>query len=325
MRTSRPLWEGARIDLSWRLNWSFNRTTTIQTDSLGNVKVTNIAAAGTIDRSFVTLPPFLIFSFFKNDIKRVNELYNPASPNPKENLADAFVQGFETLPLIGKLPLLKKFGKYIPRPNWSISWDGLEKYAIFSSFATRVSLQHSYNSSFARAWRLNPDGIEETQSQKITYGFQPLIGMNITFKPWGGGSLGGQFKIGSTVSYDMGVQSRNISENFSRDISFAINYTKSGFDVPFLGISLKNDLNISVSFTQMRNSTVVYDMLNFKEGGTPQDGTIRTTLEPRIRYVISSRLTIAIYYRRVKVEPEGASKIPPTTTNEAGLNINLTI
>ncbi|MCX8056940.1 MAG: cell surface protein SprA [Ignavibacteria bacterium] len=325
LRTSRPLWEGARLDLSWKLNWSYNRTTTIQTDSLGNVKVTNIGAAGTIDRSFITLPPFLIFSFFKNDIKKVYELYNPAVPNPKENLADAFVNGFETLPIIGKLPLIKKFGKYIPRPNWSITWDGLEKYSIFNSFASRVSLQHNYQSSFARAWRLNPDGIEETQSQKITYGFQPLIGMNITFKPWAGGSLGGQFKIGSTVSYDMGVQSRNISETFSRDISFSLNYSKSGFDLPFLGISLKNDLNISISYTQMRNSTVVYDMLNFKEGGTPQDGTIRTTLEPRIRYVISSRLTIAIYYRRVKVEPEGASKIPPTTTNEAGLNINLTI
>ncbi len=325
LRTSRPLWEGARLDLSWKLNWSFNRTTNIQTDSLGNVRVTNIAAAGTIDRSFVTLPPFLIFSFFKNNIKRVNELYNPNAPNPKENLAESFIEGFETLPILGKLPLLKKFSKYIPRPNWSITWDGLEKYSIFSSFANRVSLQHSYQSSFARAWRLNPDGIEETQSQKITYGFQPLLGMNVTFKPWGGGNLGGQFKIGSTVSYDMGVQSKNITETFSRDISFSINYTKSGFDLPFLGISLKNDINISISFTQMKNSVVDYDMLNFKEEGIPRDGTIRTTLEPRIRYVISSRLVIAIYYRRTKVEPEGASKIPPTTTNEAGLNINLTI
>ena len=325
LRTSRQLWEGARIDLSWKLNWSFNRTTTIQTDSLGNVNVTNIAAAGTVDRSFLTLPPFLIFSFFKNDIKKVHELYDPAAPNSKENLASAFIEGFETMPILGKLPFLKKFAKYIPRPNWSITWDGLEKYSIFSSFANRVSLQHSYQSSFARAWRLNPDGIEETQSQKISYGFQPLIGMSITFKPWGGGNLGGQFKIGNTVTYDMGVQNKNITQTFSRDISFSVNYTKSGFDLPFLGISLKNDLNISISFTQMKNSTVNFDLLNFKEEGIPMDGTIRTTLEPRIRYVISSRLTIAIYYRRVKVEPEGASKIPPTTTNEAGLNINLTI
>ncbi len=324
-RTSRPLWEGARIDLSWKLTWSYNKTTTIQTDSLGNVRVTNIASSGTIDRSFVTLPPFLIFSFFKNDIKKVNELYNPNAPNPKENLADAFMNGFETLPILGKLPILKKFGKYIPRPNWSITWDGLEKYSIFSSFATRVSLQHSYQSSFSRAWRLNPDGVEETQSQRVNYGFQPLIGMNITFKQWGGGNLGGQFKIGSTVAYDMSVQSNKISETFSRDISFSINYTKSGFDFPFLGISLKNDLNVSLSYTQVKNSTIVYDMLAFKEQGTPQDGTIRTTLEARIRYVVSSRLTMAIYYRRTKVEPEGASKIPPTTTNEAGLNINLTI
>ncbi len=325
LRTSRQLFTGVRLDLSWKVNWNYNRQTAIQTDSLGNVRVTNIAASGSTDRSFLTMPPFLIFSFFGNGIKKVNELYNPNAPNPKENLANAFIEGFETLPILGKLPFFKKFSRYIPRPNWSINWDGLEKFPLFSSFAQRVSLQHTYNSSFARTWRINADGVEETQNQKITYGFQPLIGMNITFKSFGGGNLGANIRIGTNVSYDMGVASRNITETFSRDINISANYTKSGFEVPFLGISLRNDLNISISFTQMRNSSVVYDMLNFKEEGTPQDGTIRTTFEPRIRYVLSSRLTIAIYFRRTKIEPEGASKIPPTTTNEAGLNIHLTI
>lgn len=325
IRTSRPLWEGARIDLSWKVNWNFNKSTAIQTDSLGRVKVTNITSSGSIDRSFLTLPPFLIFSFFKNGIKKVHELYDPNAPNQKENLASAFIEGFETLPLLSKVPFIKKFGKYIPRPNWSITWDGLEKYSIFNSFATRVSLQHNYSSSFSRAWRINPDGLEETQSQKIGYGFQPLIGMSITFKKFADGNFSGNIKIGSQVTYDMGNASKNITESFSRDINIALNYTKSGFNFPLLGISLSNDINISLSYTQMKTSNVVYDMLNFKEEGTPQDGNTRTTIEARIRYVISSRFTLAIYYRRTSVTPEGASRIPPTTTNEAGLNIHLTI
>jgi len=63
----------------------------------------------------------------------------------------------------------------------------------------------------------------------------------------------------------------------------------------------------------------------FKESGTPQDGNKRVTIEPRIKYVMSARVTLSIFYKRMTVEPEGASKIPATTTNEAGLDVHISI
>jgi len=66
-------------------------------------------------------------------------------------------------------------------------------------------------------------------------------------------------------------------------------------------------------------------MTDFIEDGTPKDGTIRTTFEPRIKYTISSKVTLSIFYRRSSVEPEGAARIPPTTTNEAGLDVHISI
>ncbi|MBU2447272.1 MAG: cell surface protein SprA [Bacteroidetes bacterium] len=324
-RTSRPLWEGARIDLTWKVGWAYNKNTSIQSDSLGNVSVINFASTGTIDRSFVTLPPVLIFSFFGNGIKKVHELYDPEVENPTENLANAFVDGFETFPLLGKLPGLKEFIRYIPRPNWSLSWDGLEKFFLFSSFAQRVSLNHAYTSSYSRGWKINPDGNEETQAQKISYGFQPFLGLSMTFLPLWGGNLGANVKFGSNVSYDLGLSTKNITESFQNDINVSINFSKSGFELPLFGIALKNDIDISISYTQMKNSTVIYDMLKFKEEGTPQDGTTRTTIEPRIKYVMSSRVTLSIFYKRSSVTPEGASRIPPTKTNEAGLDVHITI
>jgi hypothetical protein len=66
-------------------------------------------------------------------------------------------------------------------------------------------------------------------------------------------------------------------------------------------------------------------MNNFTEAGEPLDGTTRTTLEPRIKYTISSKVTLSIFYRRSSVEPEGAQRIPPTTTNEAGLDVHISI
>ncbi len=322
-KTSRPLWEGASIDLSWNLNWGYNRNQTVRTDSTtGEVTIVNIASSGNIDRSFLSLP----VSFFKSDLKKVNSLYDPRSPNQVQNLSDAFVSGLETFPLISKLPLFKDISKFIPRPNWKINWAGLEKISFLEGIAKKVSLNHGYSSSFSEGWKISPDRKREIQSQKISYGFAPLLGISITFEEIWGGNIQAQVNYSLKTNYDLGIATKNISESFSKDINIQASYSKSGFELPLFGVSLKNDIQISFAYTSGQNSVVIYEMgQNFNEKGKPQDGTVRTTIEPRIRYVMSSRVTLAIFYKRSTVEPEGASRIPPTTTNEAGLDVNISI
>ncbi|GMU86652.1 MAG: hypothetical protein AMXMBFR48_18940 [Ignavibacteriales bacterium] len=325
IRTSRPLWEGARIEINWKLGWSTNKNTTLRSDSLGNVRVTNITSTGSINRSFMSIPPVFFLSALNSGIKRVHELYRPTDPNQAQSLSKAFVEGFESLPLLSGLGFLEDVANYIPRPNWRITWDGLEKYSIFSSFTKRVSLDHAYQSDYAEGWKLNPDGTQVTQSQKITLGFQPLLGMNVTFNTLWDGNLSGNVKYSTRSSFDLGVTTKNITEGFSRDIGISLNYSKSGFELPLFGIDLKNDIEFIFSYTNTRSSTIVFDMANFKEEGTPQDGTTRTSLEPRIKYVLSARVTMSIFYKRSSVSPEGAARIPPTTTNEAGIDVRITI
>ena len=91
------------------------------------------------------------------------------------------------------------------------------------------------------------------------------------------------------------------------------------------GIDLKNDIEISLSYTRGKTSSIIYEMDSFKEAGKPQEGKTNTTIEPKIRYVMSSRVTLSIFYRRTSIEPEGASRIPPTTTNEAGVDVRIAI
>jgi len=324
-KTSRPLWEGAKIDLNWRVGWSINRSTNLRSDATGTTTITNITSSGTIDRSFLSFPPSLFLSVFKSGIKHVNELYNPDSPNPRENLSAAFVQGFESFPIFSKLGFLKDFVKYVPRPNWRISWDGLETFFLFKSFAKRVSLTHEYKSGYTEGWKLTPDGNKEILTQRIDYAFAPLAGFNFTFGDLWGGSLISSFKYSTRTSFDLGNSTRNITETFSKDIGITAGYSKSGFELPLFGISLKNDIEFTFSYSSTKNSTVIYDMTDFIEDGTPKDGTIRTTFEPRIKYTISSKVTLSIFYRRSSVEPEGAARIPPTTTNEAGLDVHISI
>lgn len=323
--TSRPLWDGATLDLKWNVGWGINKTTSIETDDFGNVTITNLNSSGTIDRSFLSIPNFLFFNFFDNNIEKVAALYNPELPNRSENLSKAFLEGFETVPWLSNIPLLKDFMKYIPRPNWSITWTGLEKLPLFKEFAQRVQFKHAYNSKYSEGWRIDPDGNKQIQTQKISYGFAPLAGLSITFEKLFDGNLTGSVQYNTTSNYDLGTTTRNITEGFSKDISFTASFSKSGFEIPLFGLSLKNDLEVSLSYTTSENSTIIYEMDNFTEEGTPQDGTTRTSIEPRIKYVMSSRVTVSLFYKRTSIEPKGAARIPPTTTNEAGLEVHISI
>ncbi|MEO8231522.1 MAG: cell surface protein SprA [Ignavibacteriota bacterium] len=322
-KTSRPLWEGAKIDLSWKTGWSVNKNSTISVDEDGSVFVTNINSTGTLNRSFLTFPPVLFLSVFKSGIKQVAELYNPQDPN--SNLSKAFVQGFESLPLLANFGFLRDYANYIPRPNWRITWDGLEKLPLLKSLADRISLDHSYSSSYTEGWKLSRDGNEEIQVQKIEYGFAPLLGLNLTFGQLWGGNLSGNLKYSTRTSYDLGITTSNITENFSKDIGFTLQFSKSGFELPLFGLSLKNDIEFSLAYTSTRSAAIRYDMSNFIEDGIPQDGTTRVTIEPRVKYTISAKVTLSVFYKRSTVEPEGASRIPPTTSNEAGLDVSISI
>lgn len=323
MKTARPLWEGAKIDISWNVSWSENKNVSLTSDAFGNITVSNTTATGSNNKSFLSLPSGL--PFVESGISKVNSLYNPNAANPRESLTNAFVEGLESIPFLSGLPVFADIKQYIPRPNWRFTWDGLEKFLFFKTIAQRISLDHAYTSTYVEGWKLTTDGTEEVQTQRIEYGFTPFLGFNITFGELWGGNLSGTVKLGSRTAYDLGVSTTNITETSSTDIGFTASYSKTGFDVPLFGISLKNDVEFLISYTSTSNSVIRFDMNNFTEEGVPQDGTTRTSIEPRIKYTISSKVSLAIYYKRSTVEPKGAARIPPTTTNEAGLDVNIVI
>ncbi|MFA6598983.1 MAG: cell surface protein SprA [Ignavibacteriaceae bacterium] len=325
LKTARPLWEGARIDLNWKVGWSLNKTTNLSTGANGVLVRQNPVITGTLDRTFFSLPPVFFLSMFKSGIKRVSELYDPKAADKNANLSQAFLQGFETLPLLSKVSFLKDLVKYVPRPNWRITWDGLEKFPIFKSFAKKVSLDHAYGANYTEGWRSNPDGTQATSSQKVSYGFSPLIGLNMTLNSIWNGNFSGNVKYSTRSNYDLGVTTQKITETFTREIGVSLNYSKSGFEVPLFGIALKNDIEFSFSYSNAKNSTVFFDMNQFTEEGIPQDGTTRTSLEPRVKYVISSRVTLSVFYTRSSITPEGAARVSPSTINEAGLDVRISI
>lgn len=330
LKTSRKLWEGANLSINWHLDFGTNGQSRITTDSLGFIKATEISSTGTLNRSFISFPKTFIFSFLGGkEMKDVRQLYDPDSENPTASLSDAFATGFETLPLLSKIPGFSLLAKYIPRPNWSLSWSGIEKIDIFS-FADKVSLNHAYTSSFSEGWKINTDGTKEVQTQRIDYGFSPLIGITFSKNKLLGGDLNTSFKYSTRSTYSLAIATRNITEDYSTDITVSLSYNLKGFELPMFGIAFKNDLEVSINYTSGKSSTVLYNMDEWLDkdsdfAGVAQNGQTRTQMEPRLKFQMSQTVSASLFYRRTTFEPEGAARTPGTTTNEMGLDVNILI
>lgn len=331
-KTSRGLWEGAHLDLNWNVGWSYSRAQSLEADTLNhNIPIPLTSqTSGSVDRSFLTFPDVLFLGIFKTSLKEVSKRYadlknnGDASTNDDQKLTQAFEEGFEAFPILRKI-----FGQFTPRVNWSLRWDGLEKLPMFAGFVSRLSLDHSYNSNFTRQFEVVP-GLsgERTDAQRVMYGFAPLVGLNFTFKELAKGQFGANFKYSTNTSYDLALSSRNIVETLAQEISLTGSYSRKGFEFPLFGLSLQNDIDLSFSYSVTVNSRKTYDtsQLDVNVTPTPLEGSTRTVMEPRIKYVLSSRVTASIYYRFTKVAPDDAgSRIPGSTTNEAGLDIHIAI
>jgi cell surface protein SprA len=330
-KTSRALWEGARVDLNWNVGWTYNRTQNIQTDTVvGIPTLINATTTGSVDRSFLTFPDVLFLGSFKTSLKEVSKRYAElksdvtSTKTDEEKLSQAFEEGFEAVPFMRKV-----FGDFAPRINWSMRWDGLEKIPMFTNFVSRLSLDHSYNSNYTRTYQNRPGGGgERTDAQRVSYGFSPLLGLNFSFKELWKGSFGANMRYNSTTSYDLTASARNIVETLSQELSVTGSYSRRGFEIPFFGLALNNDVDLSMSYSVTKNSRVTYDVAELETNvkGTPLEGTTRTVMEPRIKYVLSQRVTASVYYRFTKIEPDASgSRIPGSKTNEAGLDIHISI
>jgi cell surface protein SprA len=328
IRTSRPLWEGARIDINWSVGWSYNSNRTIFTDSSGVPQERSKVISGDVDRSYLTFPPGFVFSFFKTGIVEVNKAYEESLLDPNdtrsknEKLSAAFSEGMEALPVFTQL-----IGSLWPRPNWTFRWDGLEKLPLFGLIAQRVSLDHSYTSTYRRRWKDTQGSGEVTESEQVSYGFAPLLGLTFTFKPLGKGTFGASFRLSTTSSFDLTPSALSIIQSSTTDISLSANYQRQGFEIPFFGLSLSNDIEINFSYSVSNNQRTIFDFKkDFQKDGQPLEGTVRTLMEPRIRYILSSRVTASVYYRYTRLKPgEGGSRIAGSTVNEGGLDVRVSI
>lgn len=335
--TSRPLWAGAQLNLSWKTEFTYDQRNTLRIDAAGKIDELNVAKTGDVSRTFLSVPP--LFGLSENGIKLVGEKWIQKTnelgftTNGQRDSMDielrnklqveSFMQGFETLPMFAS-----KLREYLPRLNYSFSWAGLEKTFLFS-WADRASFRHGYSGNYKRQFRLNPDdSVQLTTLQIVTHGFRPLAALDLGWDKVWGGRMTANLNYDTQTEWGADYASNRITKRLSTTFSINANFQKEGLTVPFLNINLKNTFGMTFLLSQTISSDVFYQFNTILDNldGTGNGGITKTVIEPRFSYDFSQQLTIEGFYRYERTIPAATGVlIPPTRLIMAGFDIRLKI
>lgn len=341
IKTSRRLWEGATLDLTWKTDLGYNKNQTLLTDSNGVARYTNLVAVNNLNRSFLTFPSIFGLNLFGNTIEDVVKNYNqkkaqidamPIDSIKKnqllqEALSNSFYNQLSAFRFIGG-----DAGKFLPSVNWAFRWEGLEKWSILKNMLKRLSLEHIYQSTYQESIQTTDLG-RFIQTQTVQYGFQPLIGLTASFDEKKlKGAMTATLRWSTQKSFMINTTARSvIAAQSTNDITTQVTYTMRGFDFPIFGIKLKNDVELSFLGTYKSNKNSTYDIMNKNsyQGGNSNNGwtlngNTQIIIEPRARYTLSNIVSASLFVRYEGTFTEGAAQ-PGYHTTQFGLDIRIAI
>jgi hypothetical protein len=304
--------DNLKISFSFKRGWSRDRTWTYVTDGFGNLgSPTNSLEIKTITRPSFFISGEIIEKLAK-PVRDTTLTLDQQTLRDADEIANSFENDFVSFPF----------------PTWNLTLSGVEKFELFQGFANSVSIESGYSSEYRKITKISPGSPDYIQSQGITTGFTPLVGINISFKPIEGGNLTASFKLNKANNYELIPNSATISNTATSDMSINTSYSKTGFTIPLFGLSLSNDLTIAFSYTRTINDPkqIKYNNLIGTWETSSLNGSISTTINPSIQYALSKSVTVQLFYKYNKTGPsEGSQQIPTRTNNEAGLNLKLAI
>ncbi|MCX6165304.1 MAG: cell surface protein SprA, partial [Ignavibacteriae bacterium] len=295
--------QSIRMNLTFKRLWGFNNTTSFNSNSDGIL-------GDPINKSISKNYGFSMF--FAGSMDKFKFEGN-SDPNENNKM---FSSAFKSQ--IGSIPF----------PNWTLSISGLEKFPLFSEFASTVSFENGFSSEYSEASSVDASNIEVISRQSVTQTFSPLFGLNVSFKPMFGGSLTASFRLNKAITNSLVPSSNLIQSNNTSDWSLNANYAKAGFEIPFFGLSLKNDISFALTVSKNTNEPTDYKFSagNSSPEALPGNGSAVTTLNPSIQYSLSSKVQMQLFYKYIKTEPtQGILNTIPRTSNEGGLNIRISI
>jgi cell surface protein SprA len=238
------------------------------------------------------------------------------------------------------------FSGIIPRPNWTITYNGLSRLKGLDKIFTNFTIRHGYHSTFSMnsfntallfqdPFHVGYPFFRDSLMGYVPYflvpnltiqeAFDPLIEIDVTFT----NQLSTRFEYKKSRQLSLSLIDYQLAENRSTEFTFGFNWRQKG--VPFFkkGITLRgkevkldNDLTIRCDFSLRDDATANSKLDQRTAFGTAGQKVIR--INPTIDYVLNKRVQLKLYFEQTRNIPKISNAFPITNTR-GGLQVRISL
>jgi cell surface protein SprA len=251
------------------------------------------------------------------------------------------------------------FAGYLPKPNWHITYSGLNKVPLFSKIFTSFNLSNAYSSSLSMGSfnsNLNygdplrygvPGFIDTTTGNFVPYyqvpnitiqeQFSPLLGLDMAFVNQMQGKL--SFSRSRTVS--LSLVDYQMSESRSTEVDVGWGIKMSNVPLPFgwkvagNGKTPPNGPPGSINAKKAQNDLTLRIDVSYRDDdmsssyidqntSQPTGGQTVIRIDPSVNYVLNNRINLKFYFDEQRTTPK-ISTTPPIVTTKGGIQLRIAL
>lgn len=260
-----------------------------------------------------------------------NEFPIGYSRNSQEVLIPAFLAAYS-----GKDPSRIGLSPFpaIPIPNWSVRYTGLSKLESVKRFASNVSINHQYASTYnvgsfqtitdTASTNLSGDygSHYQIRSISIVERWGPFLGLDVTFV----NNITARFEYKRDRTLNFALTNWQLSEQKGSEFVIGAGYRTSKLRIPFLRggrtLVLNNDINFRFDFSIRDQLTKIRNL--DRPSNDAVQGSKVISIRPTIEYNINEKLMLRIFYDRRQTNPYVSNQFPTIITS-GGFSLRYTI
>ncbi len=238
------------------------------------------------------------------------------------------------------------FSGLLPKPNWTVTYNGLSRIAGLDKIFTNVTIRHGYHSTlsmnsfntallFLDPFRVGYPYFRDPQSGEyipyflvpnitIQEQFDPLIEVDMTFT----NQLSTRFEYRKSRQLSLSLIDYQLAETRSTETTFGFSYRKKA--MPLLknirigkkGMKLDNDVTFRFDFSLRDDATANSKLDQGTSFGTSGQKIIR--IAPSIDYVLNSRISLKLYFEQNRNIPKISNAFPITNTR-GGVQVRVSL
>lgn len=278
-----------------------------------------------------------------------NQPFNPAngtvSPTSSDILIPAFLAAYS-----GRKPneiSLSQFGGFSSvRPNWRVTYDGLQNIGSLKNIFKSIQINHAYQCTYAigsytsfmnvaydqegRSYILNeqtqqpvPSSPFNITSVAINEKFAPLFGIRAILP--NDMTINAEYRDARTLN--LNTSAGQVVEVVSHQIAFGAGYKIANFNqILKIGSQqggVSNDLSINLDFTFAGNSALIRKIETAYTQAT--NGTQTMSINLMASYNMSRRITLSAFFDHQTNTPLVSNSAYPTSNSNYGIAINISL